>query len=298
MSVSGLKVTFQASRVREDLPPYSSNFGGVTRTDADGRFTFDGLNEGTINIFASDSEIGFLDRLDVPWTYRAARDVELKSGWTKAALIELIRGVEVKGKVLASTGQPLKGANIGVHGPLRPRSGAAVVSTTTDAEGHYDYRLPPGETYVLRDGPSARPCGPDRDHPRRGRPIRDPADRDGSHLDRARASHRCRRRADLGSLGRLRRRERPFGPGVKAVTDSRGVFKLPSSPSNSILVGQVARLLIRLRDGTEREATAVPADDGSVTVKLPIPAGSLPRAIVASSASRALEPASTANHHC
>ena len=28
VSVSGLKVWFQASRVREDLPPYESNFGG------------------------------------------------------------------------------------------------------------------------------------------------------------------------------------------------------------------------------------------------------------------------------
>ena len=50
---------------------------GSTRTDADGRFTFDGLNEGTINIFVADDEV------KTAWTYRAAQDVELKSGWTE-----------------------------------------------------------------------------------------------------------------------------------------------------------------------------------------------------------------------
>src|SRR5262249_40368263 len=95
VSVSGLKVWFGGSRAHEDDPPYTSNFGGVTRTDADGRFTFDGLNEGTINTYASGGEPG------IPWTYRAVRDLELKSGWTRAAMIELIRGVEVEGKVFA-----------------------------------------------------------------------------------------------------------------------------------------------------------------------------------------------------
>jgi hypothetical protein len=65
---------------------------------------------------------------------------------------------------------------------------------------------------------------------------------------------------------------RVFG-GVDTVTDSRGAFRLPPSPNNSVPIGKAARLRIRLRDGSQHEATAVPADDGSVTVKLPAPAG-------------------------
>ena len=57
VNVSGLKVSYWWSRVSPDVPAQLfSNFSGVTRTDADGRFTFDGLNEGTINIFADDGQ--------------------------------------------------------------------------------------------------------------------------------------------------------------------------------------------------------------------------------------------------
>src|SRR5262249_29325157 len=91
---------------------------------------------------------------DSAWTYRAAQDVELKSGWTKAVKIELIRGVEVEGKVVAQgTGQAVEGAELGVYGPYRPRSGAATRGAKTDAQGRYHYRLPPGETYLYIMGP-------------------------------------------------------------------------------------------------------------------------------------------------
>ncbi len=52
------------------------------------------------------------------------------------------------------------------------------------------------------------------------------------------------------------------------VTDPEGQFHLPSGLYNTIPIGQIARLLIRLRDGTEHEAAAVPAADGSVAIKL------------------------------
>ena len=60
---------------------------------------------------------------------------------------------------------------------------------------------------------------------------------------------------------------RPF-PGSEAVTDAQGEFRLPSGTYNIIPVGEIARLLIRLRDGTEHEVAAMPAADGSVSLKL------------------------------
>ena len=74
----------------------------------------------------------------------------------KAVLIELIKGVEVEGTVVAQgTGQPVQGVELGVYGPYRPKSGAGTRSTKTDSTGHYHYRLPSGETYFYVMGPPA-----------------------------------------------------------------------------------------------------------------------------------------------
>ena len=79
-------------------------------------------------------------------------------------MIELIRGVEVEGKVIVQgTGLPVKGVRIGVKGPLSPWSHAMDSSGTTDGDGRYRYRLPPGETtfYPLDD------CRLTREHPKK-----------------------------------------------------------------------------------------------------------------------------------
>jgi hypothetical protein len=267
-SVAGLKVWYQASRPRQDQSPYQSNFGGVTRTDAAGRFTFDGLREGTINIYASENEA------NLPWTYRAAQDVELRPGWTKAAIIELIRGVEVEGKVLShATGEPIKGAQLGVYGPFRPRSGAATLGATTDAKGKFRYRLPPGETYLYVMG---HPPG----HADRTVVIPEGVERfevppiipgyalltggrifdaDGRPVVGARVS-------SVGETG-------PLLDGVDAVTDAKGAFQLLPGPNSSVATGKPARLRIRLRDGSETESSFLPAADGSVTIRLERPLG-------------------------
>ncbi len=110
--------------------------------DQDGRFTIDRLSEGTINIFVHG------DGENETWTYRAANDVALKPAATADVEIELIRGVEVEGKVFTQqTGKPVDGARVGVYGLFRPRSGGATLGATTDADGRYRYRLPTGETY-------------------------------------------------------------------------------------------------------------------------------------------------------
>jgi protocatechuate 3,4-dioxygenase beta subunit len=266
VSVAGLKVGYQASRPWQDQSPYQSNFGGVTRTDAAGRFTFDGLCEGTINIYASENET------DLPWTYRAAQDVELRPGWTKAAIIELIRGVEVEGRVLsAATEEPVKGAQLGVYGPFRPRSGAATLGATTDSQGRFRYRLPPGETYFYVMG---HPPG----HADKTVVIPEGVDRfeippivpgymlvvGGRILD---ATGSPVAGATVSCIGE----EGPIFDGVDAVTDSKGAFQLLPSPNNGVAVGRAAQLRIRLRDGSQQEATAFPAADGSVTIWLDKP---------------------------
>jgi hypothetical protein len=263
VSVAGLKVWYQPSRPRQDQSPYYSNPGGTTRTDATGRFRFDGLREGTVNICVSENET------DLPWTYRAAQDVELKSGWTKAAIIELIRGVEVEGTVLSrATGEPISGAQLGVYGPFRPRSGAATLGATTDAHGKFRYRLPPGETYFYVMGNSPG-------HADRTVVIPENVDRfevppivpgyilivSGRILD---ADGRPVAGATVSCIGE----KGPLFDSPNAVTDAKGAFHLLPTPNTSVAIGRPAWLRIRLKDGSEQEASDFPAADGSVTVRI------------------------------
>ena len=67
----------------------------------------------------------------------------------------------------------------------------------------------------------------------------------------------------------------PF-PGAERVTNDRGEFQLPDGQFNTIVKGTTARLLIRLRDGKEHEASAVPDGKGNVTVKVPARASQPP----------------------
>ena len=61
--------------------------------------------------------------------------------------LELIEGVLVEGKVVDSvSGDPVVGISVGMYGPARPHSGAAILGATTDEKGRYRFRLPPGET--------------------------------------------------------------------------------------------------------------------------------------------------------
>jgi hypothetical protein len=161
VKLGGLNVAMQGSHE-------SRGIWREARTDADGRFAFDGLDEGTANIFLFDHPN------DGPWTYRAAADSELKPGRTTEVEIELIRGVEVDGQVVdADSGLPVAGVGVGLYGPMRPSSGAAIVSEITDKEGRYRFRLPPGETRFYVCGPV--PAGYGR-APQEGHVVMIPAD--------------------------------------------------------------------------------------------------------------------------
>ncbi|MGO9920510.1 MAG: carboxypeptidase regulatory-like domain-containing protein [Isosphaeraceae bacterium] len=240
--------------------------------DAEGRFAIDGLDEGLVNVYVSGRGS------DDPWTYHAVPEVPLRAGETAEVKIELIRGVEVDGRVFVlGTKQPVPNAQVaGRELTGRPEAGGGR-SATTDALGRYRFRLPPGKarlsifgtppgfttltdnvsgaTVTLADGATQVEAPPLEVVPAltvRGRVV----DAVGVAVRGAQVAGTCAGGAC-----------RPF-PGREVVTDAEGEFRLPSGLYNTIPIGQIARLLIRLRDGTEHEAAATPAADGSVTIKL------------------------------
>jgi beta-lactamase regulating signal transducer with metallopeptidase domain/protocatechuate 3,4-dioxygenase beta subunit len=141
VSVAGLTVALQASQNTPVIPePY------FVSTDSEGRFRFNGLNGGTANVYLIDHEP------DGPWTYSAAADVPVIAGETASVEIELIKGQLVTGEVVDPDGEPVAGAYVGLHGPIRPDSGAAIIGDTTKADGKYRFHLPPGAARIYLSG--------------------------------------------------------------------------------------------------------------------------------------------------
>ena len=65
----------------------------------------------------------------------------------------------MKGRLIDElTGQPAarrrrtQRVPIGVHGPSRPRSGAAIESFAVKSDGTFELRLPPGKNFVYVSG--------------------------------------------------------------------------------------------------------------------------------------------------
>ncbi len=273
VAVSELTAFFQDSHQPGKLTPMT-NFGEEVRVDDEGRFAFERLAEGTINVFVH----GVGENED--WTYRAAKDVRVTSGATSEVTIELIRGVKVEGSVVAqSTGSPVARAQVGVYGPFRPRTGAMTTSAMTDDLGRYHYLLPAGETYFYVMGPPegfTRLPGEDSS---RTVTIPDSVTKfEVPPLELASAVTLRGRVLDATSIpiagatvvGTCEGGVCRQFPGTEAITDARGDFRLPPSLYNTVAIGKPARLLIRLRDGAEHEAATLPAADGVVTVKLPV----------------------------
>ncbi len=82
----------------------------------------------------------------------AIDSIEAVPGLTKSKNdIAMVTGGLVYGKHLDAEGKPLENggrARIAHYGPARPRSGAAVTSTVTAADGTYRLRVAPGANYV------------------------------------------------------------------------------------------------------------------------------------------------------
>jgi protocatechuate 3,4-dioxygenase beta subunit len=273
VDVDGLRVEYRASAPVGQYRP-SGNAGAHTQTDSEGRFVFEDLSEGTINVLVEGA--GVNER----WTHRAAENVGLSSGVTSEVTIELIRGVDVLGMVVAQgTEAPVAGARVASYGPCRPHTSYSPFSVKTDARGRYRYRLPSGETsFLVAELPDGFTNLPDKGSTRtvtipddvarfqvppievvaavtvRGKVV----DATGSPIVGAKVVGNCE-----GGICR------PF-PGSEVLTDGRGEFRLPPGFNNTVAIGRAARLLIRLNDGVEHEAAATPADDGWVVVKLPV----------------------------
>ena len=134
VSVAGIKVGLQSTS-------NSALFWRDAVTDAQGRFEMGALPEGGANVFPYDHPS------DGPWTYQAIENLSLHPGKRAEVTIELIEGVLVEGKLTdLAPGKPIAGAPVGMYGPARPDSGAAVIVARTDDQGRYRYRLPVGPT--------------------------------------------------------------------------------------------------------------------------------------------------------
>jgi len=119
------------------------------RTDEEGRYRLL-LPESAYNVWAQ----------QVGWTVKALDSFEAKAGETRQAPdLKLIKGGFVSGRLVDSgSGEPatlLEGdrVHIGLHGPSRPRSGAAVESTQVESDGTFRIRVAPGSNYVYVMGP-------------------------------------------------------------------------------------------------------------------------------------------------
>ena len=273
VEVSGLTAFYQESH-QSGVMPSSGNTSARASAGPDGRFTFEGLAEGTVNVFVHGPGE------NKEWTYRAAKDVTLTAGGTAEVTIELIRGIEVAGTIVAKgTGLPVEGAKVGVYGPFRPRTGAMTTGAKADARGRYRYRLPSGETYFYVMGPPDGFTRLPEEKSSRTVTIPDgasvyevpPIELAAAVTVRGRVVDAAGRPVTGATVVGLCEggRCRPF-EGTEALTDARGAFRLPRGLNNVVAIGKPATLLIRLRGGAEHEASAVPDSGGAVVVKLPV----------------------------
>jgi hypothetical protein len=127
-----------------------------THTDAQGRYRLEGLAGERYNIWAEAAD----------WTVIALDSFAAKAGETLAAPdLRLVRGGAIEGRVVdAASGEGLKpgaSADVGLYGPARPRSGAAIEVGEIGPDGRFWIRAAPGGNHVyLRAGRGFEPVGP------------------------------------------------------------------------------------------------------------------------------------------
>jgi len=146
-----LQITFLVKLSRQGFSPeaVAAKTMSFTHTQPDGTYTLC-VGEGmAYNILVVPKDVVKVGDRDSG----LAAAVEGISG-TKGATVRvpdltLTPGGLITGTVTDPSGRPLAGVPIGCYGPQRPLSCAAIVSTRTDAQGHYRLRVAPGQNLVF-----------------------------------------------------------------------------------------------------------------------------------------------------
>jgi RNA polymerase sigma factor (sigma-70 family) len=120
--------------------------GGEALSDAQGRFTLDGLQRGVYNLYLE--MIEGRDRAGA----RAVEGVRVRAGEDATADLKVIEGRPLRGVVIdAATDRPAARVRVGCYGP-----DGRVTGLTTDQEGRFTFHVPPGEQHVyVMDGSSS-----------------------------------------------------------------------------------------------------------------------------------------------
>jgi beta-lactamase regulating signal transducer with metallopeptidase domain len=115
----------------------------VSSSDENGRYTLGSMAPGLWNIL--------FDRVagKPGLTAAAVEGVEMKANATANADFRVAPGRRLSGQVIdAAKNMPIAGVSVGYYGSARPRSGAACLMVKTDAEGRFEFLVPPGGSYV------------------------------------------------------------------------------------------------------------------------------------------------------
>ena len=113
------------------------------RTDSDGRYRLESLPALAYNVWAKAEH----------WTVRAHESFAVAAGETREApALVFIRGGWIVGTIIEEATnkgvQPGKTSDVGLYGPSRPRSGAAIESAKIHPDGTFRIRVAPGRNYV------------------------------------------------------------------------------------------------------------------------------------------------------
>lgn len=140
---AGVIVSMQMARNR-DRRRSGGAFQQVT-TDKEGRYRLTSLSAGNYNIWADAAgrTCLALDSLSVEagQTLRDADIQLIEGGWIEGRVVDAISAVPL---THSAEGQALR---IGLHGPARPKTGAAVQSAAVGEDGRFRIQVAPGKNY-------------------------------------------------------------------------------------------------------------------------------------------------------
>jgi beta-lactamase regulating signal transducer with metallopeptidase domain len=274
IEVEGLLVSCGGLSAMRHPDNPNRNFGATSLTDADGRFTFDGLEAGDLGLYVSPGR----SSAKIPWVFNTAQITGLEPGQTRPIAIELIPGVEVTGTVVSRVdGRPLGGAEVLIQGPsYTENTGRGPISA--DAEGRFRVLLPPGPTRFQGQGPVS-PLPLDRlpgsshtvDIPKGVARLELPPIQITPNLPISGTVHGPDGVPVPDATVTLLKPSVVFEleGKSKAQTDRQGAFRMGESISSCLPFGAPAFLSVHLVDGTEHVLNVDPDDDGFYPVVLP-----------------------------